>query len=304
MPPFQIRRHAEGACPGAVSVIMDQPGRSVLVLDLELIQRLEATLQLVPRDATGLILKSCAERVYIAGADLKSIRNLPDEQLERYLAYGSRVFGMLCSCPFPTVAAINGAALGGGLELAMHCDALVASPPAIKDGKPGKPYPVGLPESSLSICPGWGGASLLPARMEPAEAIRRTAAGTPIGFNEAIEFGLFADVADNRDELDDTCLEWLGRNQQAIGKRDGAPLHWAGRPGLRAPVLAALDAIRSELPDTASSRAVAGAVDAGLSGGWQAAIESEQRSLVQLRHTPDAVRAIDGFFAKSGSGKA
>lgn len=304
LPPLRIRRHAEGACPGAISVIMDQPGKSVFVLDLELMQRLEATLQLVPRDATGLILESCAEKVYIAGADLHSIRDLSDEQLEKYLAYGASVFSMLHEFPFPTVAAINGAALGGGLELAMHCDALVSSPPPLKDGKPGKPYPLGLPEAGLSICPGWGGASLLPARMDPAEAIRRTATGATISFDEAKEFGLFADVADNRDELDDTCLDWLGGNFDAPAKRDGAPLRWAGRPETRAATLKALDEVRSELPDTPSARAVAAAIDAGLSGGWKAALESERQSLVHLRHTPEAKKAIDAFFAKSGGPKA
>ena len=303
-PPLQIRRHADGAFPGAVSVIMDQPGKSVFVLDLELMQRLEVTLQLVPRDATGLILESCAEKAYIAGADLKSIRSLPDDQLERYLAYGTRVFAMLHQFPFPTVAAINGAALGGGLELAMHCDALVSSPPPVKDGKPGKPYPLGLPEAGLSICPGWGGASLLPARMDPVEAIRRTATGATISFDEAIAYGLFADVADNRDELDDQCLDWLARNPDVGRKRDGEPLRWTGRPETRASVLSALDQVRSELPDTPSARAVVAAIDAGLSGGWQAATASEQQSLVKLRHTPEAIKAIDDFFAKSGGGKA
>src|SRR4030095_4414837 len=73
--------------------------------------------------------------------------------------------------------AINGAALGGGLELAMHCDGLVAAPPPSRDGAPGKPYPVGLPEAGLGLCPGWGGTNLLPARMDAADAIRRAASG-------------------------------------------------------------------------------------------------------------------------------
>lgn len=304
MPPLPIRRHADGPCPGAISVVLEQPGKPVVVLDLELIQRLETTLRIVPRDATGMILESASERAFVAGADLKSIRELSDDQLERYLAYGSKVFGMISQLPFPTVAAINGAALGGGLEVAMHCDALIACRPPMRDGQPGKPYPVGLPESGLSICPGWGGASLLPALMDPAEAIRRTASGKPLTLDEAVEHRLFADVADDRHDLEETCLEWLARNRSATPQRDGQPLRWAGRPATRANVLAALDSVRPDLPDTASARAVAAAVDAGLSGGWQAALTSEQRSLIHLRQTPDAIRAIDAFFAKSGGGKA
>lgn len=304
MPPLPIRRHADGPCPGAISIVLEQPGKPVVVLDLELIQRVETTLRIVPRDATGLILESASERAFVAGADLKSIRELNDEQLQRYLAYGSTVFAMISQLPFPTVAAINGAALGGGLEIAMHCDALVGCRPAPRDGNPGKPYPIGLPEAGLSICPGWGGASLLPALMDPAEAIRRTASGKPLTFDEAVQFHLFSDVADDKHDLEESCLELLARHRNRTPKRDGSPLRWAGRPETRARVLAALDSVRPDLPDTASSRAVAAAIDAGLSGGWQAALASEQRSLVHLRQTPDAVKAIDAFFAKSGGGKA
>lgn len=302
--PLPIRRHSNGPCPGSVTVVLEQPGKPVVVLDHPLIQRIEATLRLVPRDATGLVLASASERVFVAGADLKSIRELPDDQLKRYLAYGSRVFAMLAQFPFPTVASINGAALGGGLEIAMHCDALIASPPPMRDGAPGKPYPIGLPEAGLSLCPGWGGTSLLPALMDPAEGIRRTAWGKPMTFDEARTFGLFSEIADSIEDLEMTCLEWLARARGTMPKRDGAPLRWTGRPATKAQVLAALDQVRGDLPETESSHAVTRAIDAGLSGGWQAALDSEQESLVRLRHTPAATQAIDAFFAKSSGGKA
>lgn len=302
--PLPIRRHDSGPCPGSVTIVLEQPGKPVVVLDHALIRRIEATLDLVPRDATGLVLASASERVFVAGADLRSIRELDDDQLRKYLAYGSKVFAMLARFPFPTVAAINGAALGGGLEIAMHCDALIGMAPQGRDGQPGKPYPIGLPESGLSICPGWGGASLLPALIDPAEAIRRTASGKPLTFDEARALNLFSDVADSPSDMEELCQEWLAHARASTPKRDGAPLRWAGRPARRAAVVAALDAVRSELPDTDSARAVARAVDAGLAGTWPAALASEQDSLVRLRHTPAAVQAIDAFFAKSGGGKA
>ena len=106
----------DGRLAGCVTVRLEQRGggaSSVVVLNLELIQRLEATLREVARDpkATCLVLASASERVFVAGADLKTILEQGDEELDRYLAYGQQVFGMLADLPFPTVAAINGAAL-------------------------------------------------------------------------------------------------------------------------------------------------------------------------------------------------
>src|SRR6185295_8949020 len=156
----------------------------------------------------GLILASASDRVFVAGADLKSISEWDDTQLQKYLEYGASVFAMLADFPFPTVAAINGAALGGGLELAMHCDALVAAP-----SPSGKPYPVGLPEAGLSLCPGWGGTNMLPARVEPAAAIRMTCEGKPMPSDQAKIAGLFDRVAPTPAELLPTAKAWLAERR-------------------------------------------------------------------------------------------
>lgn len=290
----------DAAVPGGIAIVrMEQPGRPVVVLDLELIQRLERTIRSLPRDLGGFILASASERVFIAGADLESIQSLNDEQLERYLAYGQRVFGMLCELPCPTAAAINGAALGGGLEVAMHCDALVGAPSAS-----GKPYPIGLPEAGLQICPGWGGTNLLPARIDPAEAIRRTAEGKPLTFDEARSAGMFDAVADSAEGLLDAAKAWLASARERGGvsageRRDGLPLRWIGRSGTAAKVSSALDEVESELPGTGSARAVASAVRAGLDSGWEAALEVERTELVRLRGTPEGREAIKAFFERS-----
>ncbi len=300
--PFSIERQESGIDAGVVTIRLEQPGRPVVVLDHELIQRLEATLKAVPSSATGLVLASASERVFVAGADLKTIADWPDDQLHRYLEYGSRVYGLISSMPFPTVAAINGAALGGGLELAMHCDALIALKPQGKDGQPGKPYPVGLPESSLGLCPGWGGTNLLPARMAAAEAIRRTCSGTNMTFDEAQSAGLFDEVVSTPAELLPRCRRWIVDARRSIGRRDGTPSRWVGRTKTSVGVLEALDGVKVDLPDTGSARAVVKAVEAGLTRGWQAALQVERDELVRLRHTPEAKQALETFFAKS-SGK-
>jgi len=62
----------------------------------------------------------------------------------------------------------------------MHCDALIGAP-----NPSGKPYPIGLPRRVVDL-PGWGGTNLLPARIDPLEAIRRTATGKPMTYDEAV----------------------------------------------------------------------------------------------------------------------
>lgn len=281
---------------------LDQPGKPVIVLDHALIQSLDETLKSVPKDAAGLILASASERVFVAGADLKAIQDLDDANLLRYLEYAAGVFARLHTFPFPTVAAINGAALGGGLELAMHCDGLVAAPSAS-----GKPYPVGLPEAGLSICPGWGGTNLLPARMtDPADAIQRTAAGRPLTYDEAVAANLFDAIAPNPADLLPMAAKWLStpaaRTCATRQARDGTPSRWIGRTRASA-TLRALDETRPDLPKTEAAAAVADCVNIGLTQGWQAALAAERTHLTRLRHTPAAKDAIANFFAKSAAPK-
>lgn len=297
--PLPLRVEASGPGAGIAVLTLDQPGKPVIVLDHPLIQRLEASLTTLPQGLRGLVLASSSSRAFVAGADLKTISEWDDDQLHRYLAYGSHVFGLLSQLPFPTAACINGAALGGGLELAMHCDGLIAAPPPSKDGAPGKPYPVGLPEAGLGLCPGWGGTNLLPARMDPAKALSQTAAGVPLTFDQAVEAKLFDAIAPRPEDLLPTAFAWIAGRSIGRADRDGAPLRWIGRTSSKAASLAGLNRVRMELTITAPASAVLEAADAGLNRGWKAALEVEQHQLVRLRHTPQAKSALAAFFAKS-----
>lgn len=290
--PFSLQVDDAGPHTAVGVIRLEQPGRPVVVLDLELFQRLEATLAGLSSDLRGLVVASASERVFVAGADLKAISELDDAGLAKYLQYGSRVMGMLASLPFPTAAAINGAALGGGLELAMHCDGLVASPGV-------KPYPVGLPEAGLGICPGWGGTNLLPARIDPADALARTATGKPMMFDEAVIAGMFDAVEATPDRLLTAAKDWLISQQGGSRRRDGAPLRWIGRGPLASKVLSGLEGVRDELVLTPPGLSVVAAVEAGLAGGWSEALVVEQRELVRLRNTESGKSGIRAFFEKS-----
>ncbi len=302
-PPLPVTVEADGPFAGIGTLTLEQPGKPVIVLDLPLFQRLDATLKSLPRSLRGLVLASSTERAFVAGADLKSIMDMNDDQLDKYLAYGASVMLTLSQLPCPTAAAINGAVLGGGLELAMHCDGLIGAPAPSRDGQPAKPYPVGLPEAGLCICPGWGGTNLLPARIDAADAIRRTASGTALDFEKARAAGMFDATAPESVSLLQTAKAWLvAQNGRTPSPRDGSPSRWIGRPDKIRTIQTALEQVREEVERTEPGRAVADAVGVGLSSGYGAALACERRHLIRLRGLPAGKEAIAAFFARS-SGK-
>ena len=191
---------------GITTLWLDSGDRQVVVLDRNLIQRLHSTLDVIEQrdDITGLLLRSDCERVFVAGADLTEIDGLDDPALYAYLAFGTTVLGRISALPYPTLACINGATLGGGLEIAMHCDGLIASKTTAK----GKPYPIGLPEAGLGLCPGWGGSQMLPARIDPTAAIKATAIGTPFMISD-LPKGLVDEFVETPEELQAAGEAWL-----------------------------------------------------------------------------------------------
>jgi enoyl-CoA hydratase/carnithine racemase len=282
---------------GIVTLTLVDPGASALVLSKDLITRIDEALDRIEAmpGVTGLILASGCSRVYIAGANLHEIDGLDDPGLDAYLQLGTRVFGRLATLPYPTVAAIDGAALGGGLEIAMHCDGLVGL-------RTEKPFPVGLPEAGLDICPGWGGTQLLPARIDPAAALEQTGVGRPMKSDQAAEAGLFDAMADGPDALIDCARAYLKEAassaavQARIARRRP---HCISDVGDTESMQAAHARAESALPDTQAARAVLDAFATGLREGFEAGVGLERASLIRLRHTPEAKEKLEAFFNKS-----
>ncbi len=288
--PVEIARAGDGSKTIA-TLTLDQPGRPVVVIEQALLEQLDATLDSLPHDLDGFILASAADRAFVAGADLKAIMALSDAELHAYLEFGARVFQKIAHLPCPTAAAIHSTAVGGGLELAMHCDGLigVVDPDA-------KPYLIGLPEAGLKICPGWGGTNLLPARIDAETAIVATARGTAFKSTQANELGLFDATCVSREDLIDTARHWLiGQDRP---NRSGHPSRCVQSMNTDE-VQNALDKSRTELDDTLHAQAVLDAVDVGITSGWNAALQSERTHLVALRNTGPAQEAIEAFFARS-----
>ena len=148
---------------------------------------LESLVRELSADATvrAVILTGAGEKAFVAGADIKELGALsPAEAVDR-ARLGQRVFGAIEASPKPFIAAINGFALGGGLELALACDIRVASETA----------KMGLPEVSLGLIPGYGGTQRLPRVIARGKALEMIMTGDPVDAKEAHRIGLVDRVA-------------------------------------------------------------------------------------------------------------
>jgi len=169
---------------------------------------LESLGELVPRlrdgSWSGLVLTG-KPFVFAVGADLTEFPAMATPELARAAAKaGHDAFGAIRELPFPTLAAINGAALGGGLEIALHCDFRTLAR-SVRH--------IGFPEVFLGIIPGWGGTQLAPRVIGAAAAVELIVAN-PLKQNRllhaarAAELGLVDELLDDVEFLDDSieCL--------------------------------------------------------------------------------------------------
>lgn len=164
-------------------------------LSTTLLKDLEAQLDAITNDGTikAIVLKGDG-RFFSAGADIKEFTSLQDaSDYEALAKNGQELFNRIEKFPVPVIAAIHGAALGGGLELAMACHIRIVSESA----------KLGLPELNLGIIPGFAGTQRLPQLVGNAKAYELILTGEPISGEEAAAIGL-ANHAVKEEELFET----------------------------------------------------------------------------------------------------
>ena len=150
-------------------------------------------------DLRALVLTGEGDRVFCGGADLKERLGYSEADVRRLLHKYRTGLRWLTQCPFPVVAALNGSALGGGLELAMLCDLRVSVSHAR----------FGFPETSLGIIPGAGGTQRLPRLVGRGRALELIVLGARINATEALGCGLIHRITDvGKPVLQDT-MDWL-----------------------------------------------------------------------------------------------
>jgi methylglutaconyl-CoA hydratase len=136
----------------------------------------------------AIVVKSTVDKVFCAGADLKERATMPDSEVAPFVQKLRNAFHAVSKLPVPTIAAIDGAALGGGLELALACDIRVAGEKAL----------LGLPETSLGIIPGAGGTQRLPRVVGIAKAKELIFTSARLSPTESKQIGLISECVTGR----------------------------------------------------------------------------------------------------------
>ncbi len=136
--------------------------------------------QVAAGDARALIVTGAGAKAFCAGADIKELVGRSLTEQRRDAAYGQAVLARLDTLPMPSIAAINGYAFGGGLELALACTFRIAAPTA----------KMGLPEIKLGLIPGYGGTQRLPRVVGEARALELIMSARTVDAEEAERIGL------------------------------------------------------------------------------------------------------------------
>ena len=175
-----LRPHMAGHT-GVCEIILDRP-EALNAIDTAMAIRLaQACGELAAdRGVRAVVLSAAGERAFCVGADLKERNRLSDAELLAQRAVFRAAFGGVLSLPQPVIAAVHGYALGGGCELALSADLIVADETAV----------FGLPETTVGLVPGGGGTQLAQRKLGPGRAADLIFTGRRVPAAEAERIGL------------------------------------------------------------------------------------------------------------------
>lgn len=167
---------------GVQTIIINRPDK-LNALNKQTLHELHMALQAANTDTSvrAVIISGSGEKAFVAGADISEFANYSIEEGKMMASQGHlQVFDFIENMSKPAIAAINGFALGGGLELAMSCHIRIASDNAR----------LGLPEVTLGIIPGYGGTQRLPKLVGRGKAIEMISTASMLNAEEALQWGL------------------------------------------------------------------------------------------------------------------
>ena len=207
---------------GIVTLTLDMPGRSMNVLNEELTGPFADAITRIEGDATitGVIITS-GKKEFLAGADIEKVYRMtrPEEAFELSEAFKA-FLRRLEKCGRPVVAALNGTALGGGLELALGCHYRIA----IDDPK----AKFGLPEVKLGLLPGGGGTQRLPRLIGIQASLPLMLEGKELKAAQAKQQGILNELATDKDDMFAKARAWIAANPKPVQPWDDKKFRWPG----------------------------------------------------------------------------
>lgn len=166
---------------GFVGVVTINRPEALNALNIQVLKDLEETLDSLNLNETrALVLTGAGDKAFVAGADIAAMSKMTKHEGYEFGKFGNDIFRKLETLPIPTIAAVNGFALGGGNELAMSCDIRICSDNAV----------FGQPEVGLGITPGFGGTQRLARLVGTGKAKEMVYAAVNIKADEAYRIGL------------------------------------------------------------------------------------------------------------------
>jgi enoyl-CoA hydratase len=167
------------------TVTINRP-EALNALNAVMLAELEIALRGLDLDAAvkAIVITGAGEKAFVAGADIKAMANMSSVEAHAFMRAGQRGMLMIEKMKKPVIAAVNGFALGGGLELALACDFIYASEKA----------KLGLPEVGLGIMPGFGGTQNLARLIGPNKAKELIFTGKMIPAPKALAWGIVNEV--------------------------------------------------------------------------------------------------------------
>ncbi|GBE14135.1 fatty acid oxidation complex subunit alpha [bacterium BMS3Abin14] len=281
---------------GIAVITFNLPKEKVNILSPKVMAELEKVLAKIedrPEKVKGAVIRSGKEGNFIAGADLSLIEEITDPaEGARLAAEGQRVLERIEALPFPVVAAIDGACLGGGLELALACRFRVASD--------SPKTALGLPETQLGIIPGFGGTQRLPRLVGLPEALKIILSGSRVYPGKARHIGLVDDVVP-REHLMDAARRLIRVGKRRREKSKGRIKRFFQRTPVARRIIferARKSVIERTGGHYPAQPAAIEAMEEGVAHGMKKGLEKEARLLGEMAVTGISKNLIKVFYLR------
>ncbi|MGH7638711.1 MAG: 3-hydroxyacyl-CoA dehydrogenase NAD-binding domain-containing protein [Gemmatimonadaceae bacterium] len=284
---------------GVLILTLDQPGDAVNKLNRALGEALESVMLEVERDRTvyAMVITSAKPEIFIAGADIEQFLEFRTEQdAEQAARMGQRLVNMIAKARVPVVAAIHGACMGGGLELALACTYRICTdqPKTI----------LALPEVQLGIIPAMGGTQRLPRLVGVRGALDMILTGKNVRAKKALQMGLVDEMVHPALLLELATRRALELADRSLRPKRGSSQGFAGaaldgNPLGRAVVFrkareGVMEKTNGNYP---APLAAIDVVKYGLSRGLEKGLQEEARVFGQMALTPHSRELVFLFFA-------